>query len=267
MGACLSRVLTAAVLGLMIVPGLARAGDYQNSPPRQAAAPARDWGPWLGPWRAGIGAKMLEDFGEQYIYAPLNAALPPPSPDAPRVVFLGDSITDKWNLAAYFPGKPYVNRGIGGQVTPQMVVRFHADVVALKPAAVVILGGVNDVQGVLQVESEPQIEANYAAMAEMAQANGIRPIFTAILPVNNYAEAARSVLDERKPAELDRINAWLKAYCAAHDYGFIDYGPALRDDKGLMRADYSTDGVHPTPAAYAVMAPIAEKVIEQVLAK
>jgi lysophospholipase L1-like esterase len=248
-------------------PGVAGATDYQNSPSRQPAATGKDWGQWLGPWRAGIGAKMLEDFGEQYIYAPLNAALAAPAADDKRVVFLGDSITDKWNLAAYFPGKPYINRGIGGQVTPQMVVRFHADVVALKPRAVVILGGVNDVQGVLQVENEAQIEANYAAMAEMAQANGIRPIFTAILPVNNYAEAAKSVLDERKPAELARINAWLKAYCDAHGYGFIDYGPLLRDDRGLMRADYSTDGVHPTPAAYAVMAAVAEKTIEQTLNK
>ena len=250
---------------LALFPGLATAADFQNSPPRQPAAAGKDWGQWLGPWRAGIGAKMLEDFGEQYIYAPLNAALPAPAAGEQRVVFIGDSITDKWNLSAYFPGKPYINRGIGGQVTPQMVVRFHADVVALKPAAVVILGGVNDVQGVLQVEDEPQIEANYAAMAEMAQANGIKPIFTAILPVNNYAEVARSVLDERKPAELLRINAWLKAYCEAHGYGFIDYGPLLRDDKGLMRADYSVDGVHPTPAAYAIMAPVAEKIIEQTL--
>jgi lysophospholipase L1-like esterase len=260
------RFLGVLALGLAIMPGLAKAGDYQSSPPRQPAVAGKDWGQWLGPWRAGIGAKMLEDFGEQYIYAPLNAALPAPAGEK-RVVFLGDSITDKWNLAAYFPGKPYINRGIGGQVTPQMVVRFHADVVALKPAAVVILGGVNDVQGVLQVEDEPQIEANYAAMAEMAQANGIKPIFTAILPVNNYAEVARSVLDERRPAELMRINAWLKAYCDAHGYGFIDYGPVLRDDKGLMRADYSVDGVHPTPAAYTVMAPIAEQVIEAALAK
>jgi lysophospholipase L1-like esterase len=256
-----------ACLSLCLIASSAAAGDFASSPPRQPAVAGKDWGPWLGPWRTGIGAKMLEDFGEQYIYAPLNATLPPPATGDRRVVFLGDSITDKWNLAAYFPGRPYVNRGISGQVTPQMVVRFHADVVALKPAAVVILGGVNDVQGVLQVEDEPQIEANYAAMAEMAQANGIRPIFTAILPVNNYAPAAKSVLDERKPAELARLNAWLKAYCDAHGYGFIDYGPLLRDDKGLMRADYSTDGVHPTPAAYAVMAPAAEKVIEQVLGK
>jgi len=261
------RFVACVVLCLALTPAAALADAYQSSPPRQPAVAGKDWGQWLGPWRAGIGAKMLEDFGEQYIYASPDAALPPPSVDAPRVVFLGDSITDKWNLAAYFPGKPYVNRGIGGQVTPQMVVRFHADVVALKPAAVVILGGVNDVQGVLQVEDETQIEANYAAMAEMAQANGIKPIFTAILPVNNYAEAARSVLDERKPAELARLNAWLKTYCDAHGYGFIDYGPVLRDAQGLMRADYSTDGVHPTPAAYGVMAPIAEKVIDEVLAK
>jgi len=257
----------AACLALCLLASPALAADFESSPPRQPAAPAKDWGPWLGRWRAETGAKMLEDFGEQYIYAPLNASLPAPAAGEHRVVFLGDSITDKWNLAAYFPGKPYVNRGISGQVTPQMVVRFHADVVALKPSAVVILGGVNDVQGVLQVEDEPQIEANYAAMAEMAQANGIKPIFTAILPVNNYAPAAKSVLDERKPAELIRLNAWLKAYCDAHGYGFIDYGPLLRDDKGLMRADYSLDGVHPTPAAYAVMAPVAEQVIEQVLGR
>ncbi len=256
-----------ACLALCLIASPALADGYQSSPPRQPAAPTKDWGPWLGPWRAGIGAKMLEDFGEQYVYAPVNAALPAPAADEQRVVFIGDSITDKWNLAAYFPGRPYVNRGIGGQVTPMMVVRFHADVVALKPRAVVILAGVNDVQGALQVEDEPQIEANYAAMAEMAQANGIRPIFTAILPVNNYAQAAKSVLDERKPAELMRINAWLKTYCDAHGYGFIDYGPLLRDDKGLMRADYSVDGVHPTPAAYAIMAPVAEKVIEQTLNK
>ncbi len=254
------------VFCLALVATPAAAEQYQSAPSRQPAL-EKDWGQWLGPYRAGIVAKMGEDFGEQYIYAPLNAALGAPAAGEHRVVFIGDSITDRWNLAAFFPEKPYVNRGIGGQVTPQMLVRFRADVVALKPSAVVILAGINDVQGALQVESEIQIEANYQGMAEIAAANGIRPIFTAILPVNNYTENARTVLEDRKPEVVAHLNAWLAGYCAAHGYGLIDYGPVLRDDKGLMRADYTTDGVHPTDTAYAVMAPIAESVIEQVLAK
>ncbi len=240
---------------------MAHAGDYQSSPPRVDAVP-RDWGPWLGPYRAKVTAKMLEDFGEQYLYAPLNAALPAPAPDEKRVVFIGDSITDKWDLTRFFPGKPYVNRGIGGQVTAQMVIRFHADVIDLHPAAVVILGGVNDTQGAFQMPTEEEIEANYQAMAEMAVANGIKPVFTAILPVNNYTDNAKTVLEDRKPDELNRLNAWLAAYCAAHGYGFIDYGPSLRDDKGLMRADMTSDGIHPNDQAYGLMAPIAEQAIE-----
>ena len=102
-----------------------------------------------------VAGRMMQDFGEQYLYADLDARLAPPAPGEKRVVFLGDSITDLWNLAAYFPSRPYVNRGIGGQVTPQLVARFHADVIALKPSAVVILAGVNDVQDVLQVEKRP----------------------------------------------------------------------------------------------------------------
>ncbi len=248
-------------MGLVLLPLTAQAEDYQSSPQRRDATP-RDWGQWLGPYRAKVTAKMLEDFGEQYLYAPANAALPAPDVAEKRVVFIGDSITDRWDLARFFPGKPYINRGIGGQVTPQMLVRFHADVIALKPAAVVILGGVNDVQGVLQVISEPQIEANYEAMAELASAHGIKVIFTAILPINNYTDNARTVLTDRNPAELARLNAWLKAYCEAHHYGFIDYGPTLRDTNGLLHADYTSDGIHPNDVAYAVMAPVAQAVID-----
>jgi lysophospholipase L1-like esterase len=251
-------------MALALLPVAAHAEGYQSSPARQEATP-KDWGQWLGPYRARVTAKMLEDFGEQYLYAPVNAALPAPVADEKRVVFIGDSITDKWELARFFPDKPYINRGIGGQVTPQMLVRFHADVIALKPAAVVILGGVNDVQGVLQVVSEPEIEANYEAMAELANAHGIKVIFTAILPVNNYTDNAKTMLEDRKPDELARLNAWLKTYCAQHGYGFIDYGPALRDSTGLLRAEYTSDGIHPNATAYAAMAPIAESVIEDVL--
>jgi lysophospholipase L1-like esterase len=242
------------------------AGDYQSSSPRQPAV-EKDWGQWLGPYRAGIVAKMGEDFGEQYIYAAQNAALPSPAAGEQRVVFIGDSITDRWNLAQFFPGRAYVNRGIGGQVSPQMLVRFHADVVALKPKAVVILAGINDIQGVLQVESEAQIAANYTAMAEIAEANGIKPIFTLLTPVNNYTPNAVTMLEDRKPERVAWLNAWLSGFCQTHGYGLIDYGPSLRDDKGLLKAEYTSDGIHPNDTAYALMAPVAEQAIEAALKK
>ncbi|HTM81062.1 GDSL-type esterase/lipase family protein [Asticcacaulis sp.] len=244
----------------------ALAADYQSASPRQPAV-EKDWGQWLGPYRAGIVAKMGEDFGEQYIYAAQNTALAAPVAGEQRVVFIGDSITDRWNLAKFFPGKPYVNRGIGGQVSPQMLVRFHADVVALKPQAVVILAGINDVQGVLQVETEAQIAANYTAMAEIAEANGIKPVFTLLMPVNNYTPNAVTMLEDRKPERVAWLNAWLSGFCQAHGYGLIDYGPLLRDDKGLLKAEYTSDGIHPNDAAYALMAPVAEQAIEAALKK
>jgi lysophospholipase L1-like esterase len=259
----MGKWLGALLVGLAVC-GAAFADGYQSSPSRQTAV-EKDWGIWLGPFRKSVGAKLLEDFGEQYIYASLNAALPPPAAGEKRVVFLGDSITDKWNLAAYFPGRSYVNRGIGSQTTPQMLLRFHADVVALKPAAVVILAGVNDTMGVFQVETAPQIEVNFEAMAEIAEAHGIKPIFSAVMPINNYTDNARTMLEDRKPAMLAEVSAWLKDFCTRHGYGFIDYGPVLRDDKGLLRADLTEDGVHPNAAGYALMAPIAEKAIAAAL--
>ncbi|MGN6365579.1 GDSL-type esterase/lipase family protein [Asticcacaulis taihuensis] len=253
-------------LAALVCASPALAEDYQSSPPRQPAV-EKDWGQWLGPYRAGIVAKMGEDFGEQYIYAAQNAALPAPAANEQRIVFIGDSITDRWNLAKFFPGKPYINRGIGGQVSPQMLVRFHADVVALKPKAVVILAGINDIQGALQVETEAQIVANYTAMAEIAEANGIKPIFTLLMPVNNYTPNAVTMLADRKPERVAWLNAWLSGFCQTHGYGLIDYGPLLRDDKGLLKAEYTTDGIHPNDDAYALMAPVAEQTIEAILKK
>jgi lysophospholipase L1-like esterase len=251
---------------LMFAGGEVRAAPAwtQSSPPRQAAA-EKDWGPWVGPWRRKLAAKMMEDFGEQYVYADLDARLAPPAPGEKRVVFLGDSITDLWDLAAYFPGRPYINRGVGAQVTPQLVARFHADVIALKPAAVVILAGVNDVQNVLQVETPAQIETNYEAMAEMAHAHGVKVIFASILPVNNYTPNAATVVADRKPELLRELNRWLRAYAARDGDGYIDYYSAMVDAHGLARAGLVKDGIHPTPEGYRIMAPIAEAEIRRVL--
>lgn len=246
-------------------PAAAAPEHYQSSPERRTVED-KDWGPWLGPFRAKLVPSLMQDFGERYIYADADAALPPPAPGEKRVVFLGDSITDRWNLAASFPGKPYVNRGIGSQVTSQMILRFHQDVVALQPSAVVILSGINDVQGFLQQETAAQIEANWETMADLADAHGIAVVFGSLLPVNDYTEAAKDVVRERNPAELRELNAWLRAFCARRGYVYADYFDAMVDAHGLMAARYTEDGVHPLDNGYAVMAPIAEKAIARALA-
>lgn len=254
----------ALMLAFSAGSALAAPGDYQSSPERRTVV-EKDWGPWLGPFRAKLVPSLMQDFGERYLYAPANAALPAPKQGEQRVVFLGDSITDRWNLAASFPGKPYVNRGIGSQVTAQMLLRFHQDVIALKPKVVVILAGINDVQGFLQQESPEQIEANWEAMADLAEAHHIKVVFGSILPVNDYTEAAKDVVKERKPEELVALNSWLRTFCAARGYGFADYHAALVDRNGLMAAAYTQDGVHPLDNGYAVMASIAQRAIAQAL--
>ncbi len=261
------RIAAAMAFALpLIQPTVASAAQssYQSAPERRTTV-ERDWGPWLGPFRAKLVPVLMQDFGERYIYRDANAALPPPRPGERRVVFLGDSITDRWNLAASFPGQPYINRGIGSQVTSQMLLRFHQDVVALRPSAVVILAGVNDVQGFLQQERPEQIEANWEAMADLADRHGIAVVFGALLPVNDYTEAARSVVEERKPDELRALNDWLRSFCARRGYAYADYYTALVDDKGLMARRYTADGVHPLDNGYARMVPIAAAAIATAL--
>lgn len=234
--------------------------NYQSSPERRVVA-EKEWGKWLGPFREKLVPSMMQDFGERYLYADANAALPPPGADEQRVVFIGDSITDKWDLARFFPGKPYINRGIGSQVTAQMLVRFEQDVVALQPKAVVILGGVNDVTGFLQMESADGIVSNVEAMSDIAERHGIKVVLCSILPVNNYTQQAAHVVEERKPEVLRAINTKLAALAKRRGYGFANYAPALSDKAGLMRAEFTQDGVHPLESGYARMAPIVDKAI------
>lgn len=263
-----SGAVLALIAGVVVTAPAAAADEpvYQSSPERRTVQ-ERDWGPWLGPFRQKLVPSLMQDFGERYLYAPADARLGPPRAGERRVVFLGDSITDRWDLARWFPGKPYVNRGIGSQVTAQMLLRFHQDVVALHPAAVVILSGINDIQGFLQHETPAQIEANWEAMADLADAHGIRVVFASLLPVHDYTPAAKDVVRERPPAEVAALNAWLRAFCRRRGYAYADYWSALVDSHGLLTRSLSADGIHPLAAGYARMAPVAAAAIARALAR
>ena len=211
-------------------------------------------------------AVYMNDYGQLARYRDADAALKPPAPGENRVVFFGDSITDIWKIDESFPGKPYVNRGIGGQTTSQMLVRFRQDVIDLQPKAVVILAGTNDIAGNTGPISNEDIEKNFSSIAELARAHNIRVIYSSILPVYNYTPQSQDFFAQRPMGRILALNKWLKDYCAANDLTYLDYFPAMIDDKGLLRRDLADDGLHPNKAGFAIMAPLAEKAIEKVLA-
>jgi lysophospholipase L1-like esterase len=219
--------------------------------------------PGLDQYRASRIAIYTDDFGELKRYREADAALAPPAAGENRVVFIGDSITDYWKLPDYFPGKPYViiNRGIDGQTTTQMLVRFRQDVINLDPAVLVVLAGTNDVAGVTGRTRNEDIESNYASMAELARLHHVRVVFASLLPANNYSEDAKESYAARPPERILALNQWLKDYCAKNAFVYLDYFSALVDDKGMMKRDLSEDGLHPNAAGYKIMAPLAEKAI------
>jgi lysophospholipase L1-like esterase len=182
-----------------------------------------------------------------------------------RVIFFGDSITDAWHLDEYFPAKGYINRGIGGQTTSQMLVRFYQDVIALRPAVVVVLAGTNDIAGNTGPIAVEDIEANYASLAELARANGVQLIFSSVMPVHDYTPQSQNFFAQREPAKILALNVWLKNYCSANGLIYLDYFPALVDDHGLLRKELAADGLHPNDAGYKIMAPLAQAAIEQAL--
>jgi lysophospholipase L1-like esterase len=207
--------------------------------------------------------RVRNDWAELRRYRQANAELPPPAPGERRVVLMGNSITDVWAryFPAMFPGKPYVGRGIGGQTTPQMLVRFRQDVIALKPAVVVILAGTNDIAGNTGPSTLEMIEDNLMSMTELAQANGIRVVLSSVLPVYDYPW--RPGLE---PApKIVALNAWMKAYAARVGAVYLDYHTAMADERGGLRRELGDDGVHPNEAGYRVMAPLAEQAIAEAL--
>lgn len=223
--------------------------------------------PGLDQYRASRIAIYTDDFGELKRYRQADAALAPPVAGENRVVFIGDSITDYWKLADYFPGKHYINRGIDGQSTPQMLVRFRQDVIDLQPRVLVVLAGTNDIAGVTGRTRNEDIEANYASMAELAQLHHIRAVFASLLPANNNSsEDAKESYALRPPERILALNQWLKNYCAKNGFVYLDYFSALVDDKGMLKRSLSDDGLHPNAAGYKIMAPLAEKAIARSLA-
>ncbi|MGH9512980.1 MAG: GDSL-type esterase/lipase family protein [Terriglobales bacterium] len=222
--------------------------------------------PGLDQYRASRIAVFTDDFGQLSRYRAANESLPAPAANESRVIFFGDSITDIWKLPDYFPGKPYINRGIGGQTTPQMLVRYRQDVIYLHPKVVVILAGTNDIAGNTGPMLLPDVEANYATFAELARVHGIRVVFSSLLPVNNYSPRAQDFFAQRPTDKILELNRWLKAYCAANGEVYLDYFAAMVDDKGLLKKDLSEDGLHPNAAGFKVMGPLAQAAIEKSLA-
>ena len=208
--------------------------------------------------------QLLTDFPWLEKFKEADLKLGPPATGEKRVVFMGDSITEGWHFdspGGVFAAKPYVNRGISGQTTPQMVLRFHQDVIALQPKVVVILAGTNDIAGNTGPMTLEETEANIAAMAEMAEANHVRVVLCSVLPAYDYPWQPGLT-----PApKIKLINAWLRGYAAARGHVYVDYHSAMKDSRDGLPANLSQDGVHPTQAGYDVMAPLVEAGIAKAL--
>jgi len=198
-------------------------------------------------------------------YRDANATLAPPNPKNPRIVFLGDSITDAWRLNEYFPGKDFVNRGISGQITGQMLGRFYADVVALRPDAVLILAGTNDLaRGV----DPAVIQNNLAMICELATNHKIKVILASILPVSDHNKGTNPSFERTKlrpPAAILELNRWIQSHCEKQGYTYLNYYPALAGSDGQLSPNLADDGLHPNPTGYRIMAPLALQAIEKSL--
>jgi lysophospholipase L1-like esterase len=204
---------------------------------------------------------MLTDFPWLGKFHDDDVNLGPPAAGEARVVFMGDSITEGWHLDKSFPGKPYINRGISGQTTPQMLLRFRQDVIDLRPKAVVILAGTNDIAGNTGPETLEQIEGNIASMAELAEANSIRVVLCSITPAFDYPWQPGLT-----PApKIVKINAWMRGYAQSKGFVYVDFHAAMKDERDGLPPTLSKDGVHPLPAGFAVMTPLAEAGIEKAM--
>ncbi|MFN2578205.1 MAG: SGNH/GDSL hydrolase family protein [Pyrinomonadaceae bacterium] len=213
----------------------------------------------------------LKDWPQLGRYHDANAKVAPIMKNEARVVFMGDSITDSWQnskFGGFFPGKPYIDRGISGQTTPQMLTRFRADVIALHPRIVVILAGTNDLAGNTGPTTIEAIEDNLISMVQLAQANSVRVVMASILPVSDYEQRDGKPIirtTQRPPEKIKALNEWMKTYAARNKLTYLDYHSAMIDEKGFLKDELSEDGLHPNAKGYAIMAPLAEAAITRAL--
>jgi acyl-CoA thioesterase I len=232
------------------IPGLEQLTPYQKS---QLVRTFTDWA-FLAKYRAA------------------DQELPPPATTETRVVFMGDSITEGWGQKGaatfpdhgeFFPGKPYVNRGISGQTTPQMLVRFRQDVIDLKPKVVVLLAGTNDIAENTGKITLREIGGNIASMSELSRANGIQVVLCSVLPASEF----RWHPGLEPAPKIRALNAWIKDYAAKSGYVYVDYYASMSNSGGGLKTELSPDGVHPNKAGYEIMAPLAEAGITEALKK
>jgi len=210
-------------------------------------------------------ANQLQDWNQLGRYHDANQQLMQQPVPPGRVVFMGDSITDGWRLDQSFPNKPYVNRGISGQTTPQMLVRMFPDVINLKPSVMVVLAGTNDIARNTGPTTLQMIEDNIQAMTDLAKAHGIKVVLCSVLPVADYGRTPQT--GQRPPADILRLNEWMKTYAAQAGAVYADYFSATVDAKGFLKEGISADGLHPNAAGYSLMVPIVDAAIQQALAK
>jgi len=273
---------------IAIAPYAATAQPAASAPP--ASAFPGQWAPSPADWKYPVWPKgctrfegdervacyafIASDFGRLTRFADANRLLAPPLSGEARVIFFGDSITDGWSrpqFGGFFPGKPYVNRGIGGQTTGQMLLRYRADVLALEPRAVVILAGTNDLAGNAGPVTPDQLMDNLATMAELATLHRIRVVLSSILPVSDDkldANGQALIRSASKPVELLRtITQRIADYAAANGHAYLDYFTPMATAAGTLKPELNDDGLHPNKAGYEVMQPLAEKAIAAALAR
>jgi lysophospholipase L1-like esterase len=247
--------LTNALSGLIVFGSLVAA---QSAPDCASAVTALEQ-------RLAAQRHLLVDWAGLIRYGSENTELPPPAPAEDRVVFLGDEITENWGRggARFFPGKPYLNRGVKGQTTPQMLVRFRQDVIALKPRVVVILAGTNDLASVTGPITQGMMAENIMSMVELAKANGIRVVLASLTPVCDCYTKQTAL---RPQGKIIGINGWLKEYAAQSGAVYLDYYSAMADGRNLKK-ELTGDGLLPNDAGYAVMAPLAERAVARALGR